>query len=210
MIDDGIIKFDNSAFTPSGPLSADEYSLLENWRKKLFQFEMIGEYPIEKVGFGNMSQRKNYSSIQQTVRPQFVITGTQTGALPDLDGRHYTRILDYDFQQNKVIAQGPVNASSETLTHAAIYEINAGIDCIFHIHHREMWEAMLEQGLAKTPKEIPYGTLEMARAAQALFPGDLSGIFAMEGHQDGIIAFGASLDACGELLFDTYHKVLSA
>jgi hypothetical protein len=209
LVDDGIIKFDRSSFIEINSLEKDEYFALEAWRKRLYQLELIGEYPIEKIGFGNMSCKNDYSIYATHTKPQFVITGTQTGKYPDLDGHFYTRIIDYDLDKNKVIAMGPVDASSETLTHAAIYETNNDIHAIFHVHHKELWNYILNKNLPHTKKEIPYGTIEMAREAQSLFPGKARGIFAMEGHEDGVIAFSTSLDDCGKIVLDLYHQATS-
>ena len=168
--------------------------------------ELIGEYPIEKGGFGNLSQRKDYQRYSKSSKPKFLISGTQTGKFSDLTGDHYTRVIDYDLCQNKVTAMGPVQASSESLTHAAIYELDTAIQAIFHIHHRHLWECMLRDGAIRTPKEIPYGTQEMALCVQKLFAGKPVGLFAMEGHQDGIIAFATNLDECGKLIEELYLK----
>lgn len=206
LIDDGVIKFDHSSFKLSPPLEIDEYRDLENWRKTLFAKELIGEYPIEKVGFGNLSQRKDYQSYFESSKPQFLISGTQTGKFSHLTGEHYTRVIDYDLGKNKVTAMGPVQASSESLTHAAIYELDKKIKAIFHIHHRDLWDCMLRDGAVRTPKDIPYGTQEMARCVQKLFAGKPVGLFAMEGHQDGIIAFATDLNECGKLIEELYFK----
>jgi ribulose-5-phosphate 4-epimerase/fuculose-1-phosphate aldolase len=209
LVDDGIIKFDRSGFIEIEAIEKDEYLALEAWRKRLYQLELIGEYPIDKVGFGNISCKKDYKRhFQSAYKPQFLITGTQTGKYPDLDGRHYTRILDYDLDKNIVMAMGPVDASSETLTHAAIYETNNAITAIFHVHHKKMWNYILSHNLPHTKKETPYGTIEMAREAQSLFSGKAQGVFAMEGHEDGVIAFATTLDECGELILNHYHLSL--
>lgn len=51
VIDDGVIKYDRSNFSLSGPLDALEYEELEYWRNKLFKIGLICEYPAEKIGF---------------------------------------------------------------------------------------------------------------------------------------------------------------
>lgn len=208
MIDDGVIKFDCSGFIQSGPLENREFDELELWRSKLFQLNLIGEYKTEKVGFGNLSQRKDYSQflIPADKKAQFIITGTQTGKYACLTGAHYTRILDYSFEKNSVIAMGEVNASSETLTHAALYELDSSINAVFHVHHKKLWKMMLEHGLPSTPAHVPYGTLEMAQAASDLFKNNSEGVFAMEGHEDGIIAFSPRLDQCGKLLLELFTR----
>ncbi|MGZ3790449.1 MAG: class II aldolase/adducin family protein, partial [Bacteriovorax sp.] len=200
VIDDGVIKYDRSNFTQCGPIDLVEYSALELWRKKLYALNLIGEYPIEQVGFGNISEIKNYSQIHQASVPQFIITGTQTGKYADLDGRFYTRVLDYDIDHLKIKMMGPVEASSEALTHAAIYTHNKNIKAIFHIHSKEIWNGMIIDRADHTCKSIPYGTVEMARATERCVGTKDFGAFCMHGHEDGVIAFGRNLDEAGELV----------
>jgi ribulose-5-phosphate 4-epimerase/fuculose-1-phosphate aldolase len=210
VIDDGVIKYDRSNFTQCGPIDLVEYSALEAWRKVLYAKNLIGEYPEEKVGFGNMSEIKDYSSFHRTSVPQFVITGTQTGKYADLDGRHYTRVLDYEVDRLKIKMMGPIEASSEALTHAAIYAYNKNIKAIFHIHSKEIWEGMIRDRSDFTCKTIPYGTVEMARATERCIDKKDFGSFSMHGHEDGVVAFGRTLDEAGEIILQLYRKYISA
>ena len=59
------------------------------------------------------------------------------------------------------------------------------------------------------PKDTPYGTIEMAKCVQKMFPDKNHGTFAMAGHEDGVIAFAPNLDKAGDLileLHDVYHS----
>ncbi|MFA6236781.1 MAG: class II aldolase/adducin family protein [Bacteriovorax sp.] len=206
VIDDGVIKYDRSNFTQCPSLPLVEYSALELWRKKLFALNLIGEYKGGKVGFGNISGLQDYGQFHQTGMPQFIITGTQTGKYPDLDGRFYTRVLDYDIDHLKIKMMGPVEASSEALTHAAIYAHNKNIKAIFHIHSPEIWKGMIADHSDFTAKEIPYGTVEMARATEKCISNKDHGIFCMHGHEDGVVAYGRSLDEAGKLILEIYQK----
>lgn len=206
VIDDGVIKYDRSNFSQCGPLETAEYSALESWRKQLYALNLIGEYPEEKVGFGNMSELRDYSTHYQSKVPQFVITGTQTGKYADLDGRHYTRVLDYNIDQLKIKMMGPVEASSEALTHAAIYAFNKNIKAVFHIHSKQIWNGMIEDKSDFTCGSIPYGTVEMARATEKCISQKNSGAFCMHGHEDGVIAYGTSLDEVGNIILALNKK----
>lgn len=206
VIDDGIIKYDRTNFSQCGPLPEEEFIGLEYWRKKLYKLNLIGEYPEIQVGFGNISQIFDYSKILKVDRPQFVITSTQTGKFADLDGRHYTRILDFSIDQLKVQMQGPIEASSEVLTHAAAYEHNSKIKALFHIHSTEIWNKMIKNNAPFTAENIPYGTVEMARATQACIGDRTSGTICMRGHQDGVIAFGTTLEETWEIIFQLYEN----
>jgi len=175
VIDDGIIKYDRSNFTQCGPIVLVEYSELEEWRKKLFDLELIGEYKEERIGYGNLSTVQDYRIYHATTNTQFLITGTQTGRYKNLDGRFYTRVLDYDISKLKIKVMGPLEASSESLTHAAIYAANSNITAIFHIHSKAIWEGMIRDQDSFTAKDIPYGTVEMAKATQECVKGKNAG-----------------------------------
>jgi ribulose-5-phosphate 4-epimerase/fuculose-1-phosphate aldolase len=206
VIDDGVIKYDRSNFTQCPPLELVEYSNLELWRKKLYALELIGEYREAGIGFGNISETKDYSHFSPSSSPQFIITGTQTGKYPDLDGRFYTRVLDYNIEFLKIKMMGPVEASSEALTHAAIYLCNTNIKAIFHIHSNQIWEAMIRTKADFTARNIPYGTVEMAKATQMCVGSNDFGAFCMHGHEDGVVAYGRSLDEAGALILELYNK----
>lgn len=205
-VDDGVIKYDRSQFEKADALKPDEFSNLEKWRDTLYKLRLIGEYLPEKIGYGNLSERKNYQNIHSTQNAQFVITGTQTGGLAELDGNFYTRVLDFDLHKNTAKVQGPLEASSEALTHAAVYQGNSQIHAVFHIHSRPIWEKMITNNYPATAQDIPYGTFEMATAVQNLVGTNLAGLIVMKGHEDGVIAYGSDLDAAGKLILEVYDK----
>lgn len=220
IIDDGIIKYDKSSFTQTGPLPLQEYLNLEKWRKKLNQLELISAYAHVDVGFGNISQKRNYQNYFPTKKPQFVITGTQTGNIRNLSGEHYTRVIDYDIDYFKISAMGPLDASSESLTHAAIYELNPAIGAVVHIHNEKIWDGMIKDNADATSKFIPYGTKEMALAVKdcisqtthnmfirsGFYDGKSQGIFVMKGHHEGVISYGPNLTTACHLILKAYKK----
>lgn len=206
VIDDGIIKYDRSNFSQCQSLDESEFQNLEYWRKKLYHMNLIGEYEEAQVGFGNMSVVQNYSPFYRSTHPQFVITGTQTGKYADLNGTHYTRVLDYDIDNLKIKMMGAIEASSEALTHAAIYAANPKIKAVFHIHSNEIWRQMLTDGSDKTCASIPYGTVEMAYATMKCISNKDAGVFCMHGHEDGIVIYARSLEEAGELANKLYNK----
>ena len=206
-IDDGVIKYDRSFFTQGDPLPPQEYIHLEKWREILYDLNLIGEYLPEKIGYGNLSQRKNYTSFLAHQEIQFLITGTQTGGLAELQGEHYTRVVGVEIKNLKVIVNGPREASSEALTHAAIYQANSQIQAVFHIHHLSLWKFMIKSGYPSTKEHIPYGTLEMAKATIDLVGKTTQGIFSMQGHREGIISYGRSLKEAGEIILELFQKI---
>ena len=40
---------------------------------------------------------------------------------------------------------GPIQASSASLTHAAIYQANPDINAVIHVHDRDLWENLLDR-----------------------------------------------------------------
>ncbi|MDD4973204.1 MAG: class II aldolase/adducin family protein [Bacteriovorax sp.] len=208
VIDDGVIKYDRSNFTQCNPIDLVEYLALEYWRKKLFKLNLIGEYPEAGVGFGNLSELRDYSQFHQNSHPQFIITGTQTGKYPELDGNFYTRVLDYDIENLKINMMGPIEASSEALTHAAIYSFNRKIKVVFHIHSQKIWKGMIDDHSDFTAIDIPYGTVEMARATERCIGNKDFGIFCMHGHEDGVVAYGRTLEETGEIILKIYQQYI--
>ncbi len=209
MVDDGVIKFHFSSYIKTGPLDSTEYSVIEKHREKLFELNLIGEYLPEQIGFGNLSLRKNYQELVKTDFPQFLITGTQTGKLKHLNGEHYTKVVDGSLENQSIACHGPLEASSESLTHAGIYQASIEIKAIFHVHHPLLWKKMLEKDYSRTKKETPYGTKEMAEEVKQLIKLSRDGIFVMEGHQDGIVFYGASVEEASKLALDTYHLLVT-
>lgn len=202
--DEGVIKYDRSHFSLTPPIPDQEYRPLERWRKMLFDRNLIGEYEDIGFGYGNASERRKFTNFDGDLH--FLITGTQTGKLSNLNGAHYTRVIGFELETLKVVAAGPLEASSETMTHASIYEENPGIKAIFHIHNSKIWKGMLKDKYPQTSRWIPYGTVEMALAVKDLVKENSQGAFVMAGHEDGVITFGPTLSAAGKECEKLYHK----
>lgn len=135
------------------------------------------------VGFGNVSLKDGAS---------FYITGSGTGVLHSLGLHDYAKVMAWDFERNWLRCEGRLIASAESLTHAAVYAMDAQTRLVVHGHARALWRVLLERGAA-TAMGVPYGTPEMASEVQRLFrETDLrtTKLFAMAGHTDGIVAFG--------------------
>ncbi|MCS6812008.1 MAG: class II aldolase/adducin family protein [Cyanobacteria bacterium] len=202
-IDEGVIKFHCQWIqgrSPDPELIAD----LMQWRERLYQAGLIGAYP-NGIGFGNISQRVSTSN-------QFIITGTQTGCLPRLSHNDYTLVTTFDLGQNTLTCVGQVKASSESLTHAAIYHCQPWVMGIIHVHHRRLWEQLLFQ-VPTTRADVPYGTPQMAGEMERLFrEEDLATrkILVMAGHDDGVMTIGHSLDEAGELLLGVVADLMEA
>jgi L-ribulose-5-phosphate 4-epimerase len=209
MVDDGVIKFSFSQFIETSPLDFQEYSSLEKARKKLFALDLIGEYLPEKIGFGNLSIKKDFSELKRTSFPQFLISGTQTGSLKNLNGEHYTRVVDGSLESQSINCHGPIRASSESLTHAGIYMASSKIKVILHVHHHELWSKMLERDYPKTNKETAYGTKEMAQEVYSIIEADPEGILVMQGHKDGVIFYAESIEKALLQTLETYQLLVT-
>ena len=101
-------------------------------RSVCFNKGLVG-VDVQGIGFGNLSERIGDSR-------EFLITGTQTGALPELAWEHYCLVKDYDFSRYWVACEGPIRPSSEALTHAAVYAACQQIKVIVHVHHAALWQ----------------------------------------------------------------------
>jgi ribulose-5-phosphate 4-epimerase/fuculose-1-phosphate aldolase len=141
------------------------------------------------VGYGNLSVRAEGF-------PRFIISGTQTGHIARTNASHYALVTDYDIDANCVTCEGPVQASSEALTHAAIYELDESIAAVVHIHSEPLWRALKDR-IPTTGSDVAYGTPAMAREFKRLYvETDLPAraIAVMAGHPEGIVAFAADIE----------------
>jgi hypothetical protein len=200
-IDDGVIKFSYKLNFGTQNHQTD-YLEIEKWRVIFYRMNFIGEYREAKIGFGNLSKRI------ASPKDSFLITGSQTGAMANLKLEHYCHVTDSNLEKNSVVAKGSIPPSSESLTHYAIYHSCPHINYVFHIHHEEFWNALIEEGTDSTPNHISYGTLEMAQEASKLIGNKQSGLFVMKGHQDGVVAYGTTAEETGKTLLDRFKKIV--
>ncbi len=160
---------------------------LNAYRRKLLQLRLIG-VGSNGVGFGNLSVRDGTTN-------NFYITGSATGGIPKLTLADCARVVAYDFKRNWLRYEGSAIPSSESLTHAAVYELDAEPGSVIHCHDLKLWAALLNQAPTSS-KAVEYGTPEMAYELLRLFKDtDLQSrkILVMAGHEGGIVAFGRDL-----------------
>lgn len=183
-MDEGYIKFE-CVWIEGPPPPLDAVRDLVAARDLLHALDLVGEYP-DGIGFGNVSVRSG---------AEIIITGTQTGGVETITPRELTRVVGYDIERNRVTCIGPLKASSESLTHAAIYECDRSIGAVVHVHSLEAWERLVGR-IPTTREEVAYGTPAMARELRRLYhESELSSsrVAAMAGHPEGIIGFGATI-----------------
>ncbi len=203
MTSEGVIKFDLE-YTPSPPSEWQGFPHLEAWRTIFFRLGLIGKDPnsYQGLSYGNISQRVG--------RKRFIISGTQTGGNASLGREHYCVIEQVALETSRVWAKGPIPPSSETLTHAAVYQASYQVNAVIHGHCPEIWQAADMMDYPQTPCSIEYGTPAMAKAVAALVKRrPFSGIIVMKGHRDGILSYANNIDNAGQLLVKTLAEVLA-
>ena len=191
---DGYIKFTCHLISEKIEIPASLFDPLNFWREEMWQKSFIGAYP-DGIGFGNISVRVPQSD-------QFYISGSATGGLPELAQIHYPLVEKCDLVKNTIWCRGVVNASSESMSHAAIYSCNPEIGSVVHIHNRKLWEKNLNV-LPTTDHLIEYGTPEMAYEIIRLMglPETQNlRVFVMGGHPEGIVAFGKTVEEAARVI----------
>lgn len=201
-MEEGIIKFKCELIESSERGNAvdvfenpKQFEEINKWRNLLFEKKLIGSYN-NGIGYGNVSIccKKNPK--------QFIITGSGTGKINELQKNNYSKVLEYDFEKNWLKCSG-CKASSESLTHAAVYESNPEINAVIHVHNLQLWKKLLEKkGILKTNADVRYGTPEMAKEIIGLLKGNEQekGIIVMAGHEEGILSFGKNIEEAGKNL----------
>ena len=172
---------------------------LEKWRALFYKLGLVGEYPNEKIGYGNLSSR--------LPRKAFLMTGSQTGHLAHLQSHHYTKVIECDLKKGSVTAEGLIPPPGESLTHFGIYEANGMIQNVFHVHHPNFWMLAQNANIDSVNRQIQYGTQEMAGFLNHLLSHKSSGLIALKEQSDGIISYGTSAEDAGKNILDLYRKL---
>jgi ribulose-5-phosphate 4-epimerase/fuculose-1-phosphate aldolase len=183
--------------TAAETTSFGELAELNACRRKLLDLHLIG-VDSNGIGFGNLSVRDGATD-------NFYITGSATGGIHELTLADCAKVVAYDFKRNWVRYEGSAIPSSESLTHAAIYESDARAGAIIHCHDSKLWAGLLNQA-PTTSNAAEYGTPELAYEIMQLFKHtDVQSrkIVVMAGHQGGIVTFGKDLEeACAVLMHE--------
>ena len=198
LMDEGYIKFETH-WKKASPLPKAEITELNAYRQRLYELGFIGAYD-KGIGYGNISRRYG-------VEGQFIISGSATGNLPMLTAEHFTLVTRVEARQNHLWCEGPVVASSESMSHAAVYQECPWVNGVIHVHHPGLWKALLYQ-VPTTDKSAPYGSPEMVASILQLMRETRlkeQKIFVMEGHEEGIFTFGYSLEDAFGVLMDFYQ-----
>jgi L-ribulose-5-phosphate 4-epimerase len=191
---EGVVKYSVRHESARITLPAEMPELL-SWRRRLRALGLIGA-DAQGIGYGNLSIRL-YSS------PRFLITGSQSSGLSEVDQRHFAKVTVIDLDRNSLRSVGELAPSSEALTHAALYQVRGSIRAVVHVHSNAIWTTWRHH-LPTSRDDVLYGTPEMGYEMIRLHKRRAlggQGVIVMGGHQDGVIAFGPSLaEAAGEIL----------
>lgn len=172
------------------------FELLNRTRTQLHHLGLIGAFP-NGIGFGNLSMRIDSGD-------EFLISATATGAERDIAAADYCRVERVEIEQNRVHCSGLARASSETMSHAAVYRARSDAACVIHIHSRRIFDRLLAEDYPCTPRAAEFGTPAIARAIETLAAAisEPAAVFAMGGHDEGVIAYGPSIPAARDLLLN--------
>jgi len=174
---------------------------LNAYRRKLLHLRLIG-VDSNGIGFGNLSVRDGATD-------KFYITGSATGGIPELTLADCAKVVECDFERNRVRYEGSAAPSSESLTHAAIYKLDAAVEAVIHCHDSKLWAALLNQA-PTTSKAAEYGTPELANEIMQLFPRSnvqSRKVVVMAGHEGGIVTFGKDLEEALAVLMRERKKI---
>ena len=198
-MDEGVIKYSSERVDGQVSVSA-ALQQLNAARTTLFELGLIGAYP-NGIGYGNLSLRETGT--------QFVISASATGADHTLRFDQFCLVEAFSMERNWVRSRGALPASSESMTHGAIYLANPAVQCVIHVHSRALFDALLAQGAARTSADIAYGTPAMAQAVMRLVQTQpvLPVLFVMAGHAEGVVAYGADVASVTALLIDTLNRI---
>lgn len=186
--EEGYVKYE-CLWTKAPLPDAAAVEVLERWRRPLFEAGLIGEYDESGIGYGNISIRCGEPG-------QFLISGTRTGHLARTDESHYALVTSWSVDRNLVRCTGAVPASSEAMTHAAIYDLAEEIGAVVHVHASDLWRQHLN-GLPTTATAVSYGTPAMANEFRRLYrETDFSEtqLAVMAGHEEGLLSYGMTLE----------------
>jgi len=200
---EGVIKF-NLEFTRTPSVDPRRIVELNLWRKVLYSLKLIGKDSgrYGAAAYGNVSQRLDRPA---THKSAFIITGSQTGGLEELTEKHYAIVLACYPARNLVVAEGPMEASSESMSHWTLYDLDSSIRFVFHVHCPDIWRHARAFGIPTTREGVDSGTPEMTEEIKRLFRetnARFKHILAMGGHEDGIIAFGRTSHEAGTTILN--------
>jgi len=203
-MDEGYVKYTalhQNSQIPQADFLARQLPELNGARTKCFSLGLVGVYP-NGISYGNLSIRVHGD--------EFLISGTATGAKPVLCNEDYCLVKSFDIARNSIVSCGLIQASSEAMTHGALYRSWHNVNCVIHIHSKKIFDGMLRDNYPFTPKSIAFGTPEIALAigkcAEKI--GRDEGKIVLAGHGEGIIAYGANIERALNSVLELHDKYM--
>ena len=199
---EGVIRFHLEHHKGPLPDWADTRAIVD-WFGRCRALGGIGRYPPQRFGgaaYGNISQRGETG---------FLITGSQTGSKVELHPENIAWVREWDLEANRVMSEGPVKPSSESLTHGQLYALRPGTGFVIHVHEPLIWRRAAALSLPVTDPAAEYGTPAMAHEVERLLtlPETLcDGVIVMGGHEDGVLVFGDHPEQAGLRLLRLYRR----
>ena len=141
--------------------------------------------------------------------PEFLVSGTQTGHLREVGPQHFALVTNADPERNRVSCRGRVQASSESMTHAALYQTDSSIVAVVHVHSKPLW-SRLAGVIPTTDSAVAYGTPEMAREFARLWrESDFrsTGIAVMGGHEEGLVSIGETMAVAATRILELQERL---
>ena len=203
---EGVIKFD-VRFEAAPPPPADWLRDLIAWRAALWRRGLIGVDPARYggAGFGNVSRR-----LPTEAGRGFMVSASQSATHENVSAGDFVIVSAWDVAANRIDAHGVARPSSESLTHAMVYDLHEAVQYVFHVHAPPIWQAATRLDPPTTARDIEYGTPAMAREVVRLYGGNKKpthGVFAMGGHEDGVVSFATDAETAGRALLDLLDRV---
>jgi ribulose-5-phosphate 4-epimerase/fuculose-1-phosphate aldolase len=200
MNDEGYVKY-TAKHTLAPAIKAPHWAELNGVRTRLYQLGLVGATP-GGIGFGNVSIRLKNNA--------FLVSGTGTGALPVLAPNDYCLVSSFDLCRNLVVSKGPVKASSESMTHGAVYQSCPRVRCVIHVHSKSIYKGMIQERYPATPETAAYGTPEIALAVKdcARQLNKDEGSIVLSGHAEGLLSYGPSPERTFTLIMELFNRFL--
>ncbi len=191
---EGIIKY-NVDWDNSKNILELEYQKINPIRDFAFRKKLIG-IGVDGVGYGNISFRINSTN-------KFIISGSATGGKSKLDIIDYSKVISFNINNNYIRCVGGSIASSESLSHAAIYKAKKEINAVLHFHNNEIWKRNIDK-IPTTDNYAEYGTPQMAISISKIIENenDTNGTIIMRNHQDGVIIYSEKIESLMKAVTD--------
>lgn len=131
----------------------NDLELLKEWCNIFNKNNFAPTY--EGGSSGNLSFR--------TKNNEFIITSSHTALNKSMADTDFSEVIFCSIEKELVHANGNRAPSSESFMHYLIYKNRPEINAIFHGHSAEIMKLAKQKGFAETKKELPYGTIRLAK-----------------------------------------------